>query len=314
MGCLPPQPFVMSNVLRPVTIAPIEENASCSISAAWDETLNVISPLGATKSVSPLEYQSKSRIPPSPKGCSSPSFGPAIIPSSDIVSPEVTLPMSTLLPYLVTRGYLLHTPAVAVRVAEEDAPHIVQVFSLLSRAVSPLVEDLELADIDASLDQLGAGGAHIPDDQEHAVYGAWFHIHRSFSQMDRARGPGRGQLNEAEVVADPEVDVHLEPNLLGVEISGAINVRDRDRHDLYLPVHSAPSARSDADSPRSTSSYTLRSRGLEFALVLFDCLRNDLGDLLGGLETGGEPVLRQSPRDACCGVGACEAPADAPDS
>jgi hypothetical protein len=48
MGCLPPQPFVMSNVLRPVTIAPIEENASCSISAAWDETLNVIPPLGTT--------------------------------------------------------------------------------------------------------------------------------------------------------------------------------------------------------------------------------------------------------------------------
>jgi hypothetical protein len=38
----------MSNVLLPVTIAPISENTSCSFSAAWDETLNVISPLGTT--------------------------------------------------------------------------------------------------------------------------------------------------------------------------------------------------------------------------------------------------------------------------
>src|SRR5215216_3753863 len=243
MGCLPPQPFVMSNVLRPVTIAPIEENASCSISAAWDETLNVISPLGATKSVSPLEYQSKRRIPPSPSGCSGPSFGPAMNPSSDIVSPEVTLPMSPVLPVLGTGGYLLHAPAVSVRIAEEDAPDIVEAFSLLSRAVSALVEDLWLADLYASLDQLGAGGAHVPDDQEHAVYGAWFHIHRPLSQVDRTCGARRGQLNEADVVADLEVDVYLEPNPLGVEVYGAINVGDRDRHDLYLPIHSAPSFR-----------------------------------------------------------------------
>src|SRR5215211_1060612 len=132
----------MSNVLRPVTIAAIQENASCRISAAWDETLNVIPRLGTTESVSPLEYQSKSRIPPSPSGCSGPSFGPAMNPSSDIVSPEVTLPMYTLLIYLVTGGYLLHAPAVSVRITEEDAPDIVEAFSLLSRAVSAPVEDL----------------------------------------------------------------------------------------------------------------------------------------------------------------------------
>src|SRR5215208_7169976 len=96
--------------------------------------------------MSPLEYQSKSRIPPSPSGCSGPSFGPAMNPSSDIVSPEVTLPMSTLLPLLGTGGYLLHAPAVSVRIAEEEAPDIVEVFSLLSRAVSTLAEDLKLAD------------------------------------------------------------------------------------------------------------------------------------------------------------------------
>src|SRR3712207_4630485 len=125
MGCLPPQPFVMSNVLRPVTMAPIESNAPRSISAAWDETSNVISPLGTTKSVSPLEYQSKSRIPRSPRGCSGPSVGPAMNPSSDIVSPEVTLPMATLLTQLVTGWYLLHAPAVAVRIGKEHASDVI---------------------------------------------------------------------------------------------------------------------------------------------------------------------------------------------
>src|SRR5215212_1723253 len=51
-------------------------------------------------------------------------------------------------------------------------------------------------------------------------------------------------------------------------------------------------------------------RGLAFG----GGLRDDLGHLFGSLETGGEPVLRQGPRDARCGVGARVAPADAPDS
>src|SRR5215210_5757189 len=85
-----------------------------------------------------------------------------------------------------------------------------------------------------------AGGAHVPDDQEHAVYGAGLHIHRPLSQMDRARRPRGGQLNEAEVVADPVVNIHREAHLLRIEVSGTINIRDRDRHDLYLPIQNAP--------------------------------------------------------------------------
>src|SRR5687767_5927154 len=56
----------------------------------------------------------------------------------------------------------------------------------------------------------------------------------------------------------------------------------------------------------------LSGRGPEFALAFFDCLRDDLGDLFGGPEIGGELVLRQGPGDARCGVGARETPADAP--
>jgi hypothetical protein len=56
----------VGDVERPsaVTMAPIEENASRNISAPCFETLNVISPLGTTYSVSPLEYQSKGAFRP----------------------------------------------------------------------------------------------------------------------------------------------------------------------------------------------------------------------------------------------------------
>jgi hypothetical protein len=91
-GGLPPHPLVMSNVLRPVTNAPILLCAFRRSSALTGETLNTISVPGNLYSVSPPEYQAKSRSPPSPSGDSGPSFGPAMKPSSDIESPVETLP------------------------------------------------------------------------------------------------------------------------------------------------------------------------------------------------------------------------------
>jgi hypothetical protein len=97
-GGLPPHPLVMSNVLRPVTNAPILLCASRRRSALCGETLNTISVPGSLYSVSPLEYHAKSRSPPSPSGDPGPSFGPAMKPSSDIESPVATFPMFVLLP------------------------------------------------------------------------------------------------------------------------------------------------------------------------------------------------------------------------
>jgi hypothetical protein len=96
-GGLPPQPLAMSNVLRPVTNAPILPCASRSSSALCGETSNTISVPGSTYSVSPPEYHAKSRSPPSPRGRSPPSFGPAMKPSSDIDNPVDTFPMFVLL-------------------------------------------------------------------------------------------------------------------------------------------------------------------------------------------------------------------------
>ena len=89
--------MVMSNVLRPVTNTPILLCASRRSSALCGETMNTISVPGNLYSVSPREYHSKSRSPPSPRGRAGPSLGPAMKPSSDMVNPTETFPISALL-------------------------------------------------------------------------------------------------------------------------------------------------------------------------------------------------------------------------
>jgi hypothetical protein len=89
--------LAMSNVLRPVTNAPILSFTSRRSSTLWGEILKTIPVPGISYSVSPPEYHSKSSSPPSPRGLSGPSSGPAIKPSSDIVSPTATLPIPVLL-------------------------------------------------------------------------------------------------------------------------------------------------------------------------------------------------------------------------
>ncbi len=99
-GGLPPHPLVISNVLRPVTNAPILLCAFLRSSALCVEILNTISVPGSLYSVSPPEYHAKSRSPPSPRGDPAASFGPAMKPFSDIESPVATFPMFVLLSML----------------------------------------------------------------------------------------------------------------------------------------------------------------------------------------------------------------------
>src|SRR3954451_6757938 len=86
-------PCVRSNVLRPVTNAPVVVRVWRRNSAVCGATLNTISVPGSLYSVSPPKYQPKSRSPPSPMGVSGPSFGPAINPSSDVECPVRTFPI-----------------------------------------------------------------------------------------------------------------------------------------------------------------------------------------------------------------------------
>src|SRR3989442_12467332 len=108
-GCLPPHPPATSNMRRPETIAPVPRNMSTAASALSRESLRVIVPLGIINSVSPLKNHSKSLSPPSPKGRSGLSLGPAMNPSSDVENPAMTFPMG----YPPSFAFLLYplTPA-----------------------------------------------------------------------------------------------------------------------------------------------------------------------------------------------------------
>ena len=57
------------------------------------------------------------------------------------------------------------------------------------------------------------------------------------SQGDRARRPRRRQLHESHLGTDHVVVIGVEPDLVGIEGLGPIDVRDRDRHQFEFPVH-----------------------------------------------------------------------------
>ena len=50
----------------------------------------------------------------------------------------------------------------------------------------------------------------------------------------------QAELDEAELVRDPMVVVGVEPDLADVEVLGTVDVGDRDRDELELPVHAVP--------------------------------------------------------------------------
>jgi hypothetical protein len=87
--------------------------------------------------------------------------------------------------------------------------------------------------------QLGAGGLDVGDDQVQAPDRTG---HRRVAhERDRAGRSGRGQLHDPEVLTGAVVDVQLKAGFLDVEVLGAVHVRDRNHHQLKLPVHGLPS-------------------------------------------------------------------------
>jgi hypothetical protein len=101
---------------------------------------------------------------------------------------------------LITGGYLLHAPAIAVRIAEEDESDVIEVVSFTAWAKRTRVEHMELADLHPSLGELGLRSVYIRDDQVQALEGAR-HARDPLSQGDRAGGSGRSQLDEAHSLA-----------------------------------------------------------------------------------------------------------------
>ena len=80
----------------------------------------------------------------------------------------------------------MHTPAVAIRVSEKDAPDVVEGLSFPGRTVRTGVEHLYLADLHASFDQFRAGSDDVRDDEKNAVNGAGFHAHPRLREVNGA--------------------------------------------------------------------------------------------------------------------------------
>jgi AMP-binding enzyme len=117
---------------------------------------------------------------------------------------------------------LLHCPAVAVGVGEEEeaAPG----------------EVLDVADLDAAGEQLLAGAVDVADHELQALERAGCHLVGAAGEGDRAGGAGRGELNEAEVLGHLVVVFGDEARLLDVEGLGAVDVGDGDLDQLQAPV------------------------------------------------------------------------------
>src|SRR5438067_4957498 len=102
---------------------------------------------------------------------------------------------------------------------------------------------LNLAGLDAPLDQLRPGGVDVRDDHLHALHGPRLRVHESFADSDRASRPGRRQLDEANLRVDDLVVVRVEADLLGIKGLCAVYVGDGDRYEFELPVHVTSSLR-----------------------------------------------------------------------
>ena len=166
--------------------------------------------------------------PPGPKP------GASAVPPRSRAAVELTTAGSGALFRSGGGGALLDGPGVAVGVAEEDEG--VPAAARTVDAGGALVV-LDLADGDAPLGQLGAGGLDVGDDELQALHRPRRRLDHPGGDGDRAGRPGRGQLHDVDVVADPGVVVDGEAHLLAVEALGPIHVGDGNDHQLELPVH-----------------------------------------------------------------------------
>lgn len=118
---------------------------------------------------------------------------------------------------------LLEGPAIAVGVAEEDerAPRHV----------------LNVADLDSTLLQLRVHRLDIGHDHLQPFERSGRHRGQAGADGDRAGRAGRGELHEAEVGIHLMIVIRVEAELLGVEVLGAIHVRDGDGHEFQFHVH-----------------------------------------------------------------------------
>src|SRR6185503_14954403 len=95
---------------------------------------------------------------------------------------------------------LLHRPVVSIRVGEEE-----EAVPRASATIGPdaILHVLDLTDLDAASDELAMRGFDVRNHQLQAAL-------QTGANRHGAAGPRRRELDDAEVVADPAVDVHVE--------------------------------------------------------------------------------------------------------
>ena len=150
---------------------------------------------------------------------------------------------------LQRRSGLLHQPAVAIGIAEGHVGAVLLAIGIESGllASSPVMEDL--ANLEPPTGQLNPGCLDVGHDQVEALDGAWRHAGLR-DEGDRAGRAGRRELDDAKVLGGSDVDIDDEPNLVGVERLGPVNVRAGHDHDLEPEVHDSTSCVWRSTRPR----------------------------------------------------------------
>jgi hypothetical protein len=158
-----------------------------------------------------------------------------VFSSVSLLAAPFEQPLRASLGLLAAAGDLLDGPAVAVRIAEEDETDVVEWIGLRARA---LAQELDIADVDLSLGELGSRRVDVGDDQLQALERARRHVRDdAFAHHDRAARPGWRELHDPVALADRCVVVHTEAELFCVERLGTIHVGDGDDDDFKRPVH-----------------------------------------------------------------------------
>src|SRR6266404_182944 len=94
-----------------------------------------------------------------------------------------------------------------------------------------------LTDLDATTEQLFAGGLDVGDDQVQALDRAGCRRGDVLAEDDRASGPRRRELDDAPIVTMCEVSVEPPPET-SVELLCAVDIRDGDDDNLELHIDS----------------------------------------------------------------------------
>ena len=125
-----------------------------------------------------------------------------------------------------TVGDLLQEPAVAVRILKCGKRVVARMVRITAAHSATRVVRLELrsgrtrmehiADLGPPIDELGACGVDIGDDQVEAVGGSGFRLRDLGAELERAGRPGRRELHHAETIVEGEVGVEP-PSETGIE-------------------------------------------------------------------------------------------------